>query len=167
MRKKEMEPIILTYSEPFVKEAVRSYWLKTVGYLFPVVSLLLATFVIYRVINGDRSWFIGVIGAVVVIGCGIMVASYFVQLNISLARLRRMKIPKATLELGEEQFKVVSDAGATEIKWSLIKQIWCFEHTWLLLFSGHEFITLPTDGLSEQSKEFITERAKANRAKIA
>jgi hypothetical protein len=162
-----METVTLTYSEKFIKEAVRSYWWKTVGPLFPLVSLLLAAFVVYRAINGDRSWFIGVLGAVVIIGVVMMIASYFVHLNRSLARLRRMKTPEATLELGKERFRVVSDVGASEIQWSLIKQLWRFKHAWLLLFSGSEFMTLPIDGLSEQIKEFITERAKENGVKIA
>jgi uncharacterized membrane protein YecN with MAPEG domain len=167
VREREMERVTLTYSEQVIKEAVRSVWWRTIGPLFPAVSLLLAAFVIYRAIHGDRSWFIGVLGATVIIGAAVMIASYFVQLSRSLARLRRMKTPEATLELGEERFRVVSDVGAFEIQWSLIKQLWRFERAWVLLFSGSEFMTLPIDGLSEQSKEFIKDRAKANGAKIA
>lgn len=166
-RESKMEPVTLKYSEKFIREAVRSYWLRTVGPVFPAVSLLLAAFIIYRAVNGDRSWFIGALGAVVVIGGSVMIASYFVHLSRSLARLRRMKKPEATLELGEERFKVASDVGASEIQWSLIKQLWRFEHAWLLLFSGNEFMTLPTDGLSEESKKFIVARVKETGAKIA
>ena len=162
-----MKSVTLKYSEQFIKSAIRSYWWKNIGPIFPAVSLLLAAFVIYRAFDGDRSWFIGVIGAVVVIGLVVMAASYFVHLNRSLRRLRRMKVPEATLELSEESFKVASDVGSSEIQWSLVKQIWCFEHAWLLLFTGSEFMTLPTDGLSDEAKAFISERARANGAKIA
>ena len=162
-----MESVTLKYSEPFIKKAVRSYCWKTIGPIFPIVSLLLAVFVIYRAISGDRSWFVGVLGAIVVIAIAVMAASYFVHLSRYLSRLRRMKSPEATLELREEKFKVISDVGSSEIHWSLIKQIWRFEQAWLLLFSGSEFMTLPTDGLSERLKAFITERAKAYGAKIA
>ena len=122
---------------------------------------------LYRALDGDRSWFIGVIGAIVVIGFAVMVVSYFVHLSRSLGRLRRMKIPEATLELSEESFKVTSDVGASEMQWSIGKQIWCFEHAWLLFFAGSDFMTLPTDGLSDEAKAFISVRAKANGAKIA
>ncbi len=162
-----MEPVTLKYSEQFIKDAIRRYWWKNIGPVLPSVSLLLAAFVIYRAFAGDRSWFIGFIGAFVVIAIATMVISYFVHLRRSLSRLRRMKIPEATLELSEESFKVSSDVGASEIQWSLIKQIWRFENAWLLLFTGSEFITLPTDGLSDEAKAFITERAKAYGAKIA
>lgn len=162
-----MEPVTLKYSEMFIKNAVRAYWWKNIGPIFPSVSLLLAALVVYRVLDGDRSWFVGVIGAVVIIGFAVMVSSYFVHLGRSLSRLRRMKTPEATLELSEDRFKLVSDIGASEIQWSLIKKIWCFEHVWLLLFTGSEFLTLPIDGLSEETKTFIVERAKANGAKVA
>lgn len=61
---------------------------------------------------------------------------------------------------------MISDVGTSEIQWSLINKLWRFEHAWLLLFSGNEFMTLPTDGLSDKSKKFITERVKANGAKV-
>ena len=165
--RKEMEPVTLKYSEQLIKDAMRSYWWKNIGPIFPSVSLLLAAFVLYRAFDGDRSWFIGAIGAIVVIGVAVMVASYFVHLSRSLSRLRRMKIPEVTLKLSDESFKVSSDIGASEVQWSLVKRIWCFEHAWLLSFTESEFMTLPLDGLSAEAKTFITERAKANGAKIA
>ncbi len=161
-----MEVETLKYSEQFLKQAVRAYWRKNIGPIFPVVSLLLAAYVIYRVLEGDRSWFVGIIGAIVVIGVVTMLASYFVHLRRTLGRFKRMKIPEATLELAEERFKVVSDVGSSELQWSLIKKIWCFEQAWLFQFSGNEFMTIPIDGLSEKSKRFIVERARAHGAKI-
>ena len=158
--------VTLKYSEQFLKQTARAYWWKNIGPVFPTVSLLLAAFVIYRVLEGDRSWLVGVTGAIVVMGVVIMLASYFVHLQRSLNRLKRMKIPEAILELGEQSFKVTSDVGSSEMQWSLIKKIWCFEHAWLFQFSAGEFMTIPTDGLSDQSRTFIVDRAKANGAKI-
>ena len=96
-----------------------------------------------------------------------MAASYFVHLRRSLSRLRRMKTPEATLMLGDDRFKITSDVGSSEIKWNLITKIWRFEYVWLIFFSGNEFMTLPIEGISEQSKAFIMQKAKENGAKIA
>ncbi|MEW8266848.1 MAG: hypothetical protein AB2556_13365 [Candidatus Thiodiazotropha sp.] len=157
-----MEPVTLKYSEEFIKNAIRSYWWKNIGPIFPSVTLLLTIFVIYRFLDGDRSWSVGAIGAIVIIAFAVMGGSYFVHLSRSLSRLRRMKNPEATLELGEETFKVTSDVGASEIQWSLVNKIMCFENVWVFLFTGSEFMTLPTEGLSDEAKEFITKKAKAN-----
>ena len=162
-----METISLKYSEPFIRKAIRAYWWKNVGPLFPIIALFLAIFVIYRVAEGDRSWLIGGLGTLVLISFTVMAASYFVHLRRSLSRLRRMKTPEATLELGEERFKVTSDIGSSEIEWSLITNLWCFENVWLLFFSGSEFMTLPVDGISAESRSFIIEKVEANGAKIA
>lgn len=161
-----MEPITLKYSEQYVRDAVRLYWRRTIGLVYPVVSLLLAVFVIYQVMNGERSWFVGVVGAVAAISIAVIIAVYFVNLSRSLGRFRRMKDPVATLELGQERFKIVSDVGTSEISWALIKQLLCFEHIWLVLFSSSEYITLPVDDLSEQEKQFIIDQMKENGVKI-
>ncbi len=78
-----------------------------------------------------------------------------------------MKTPEATLELGDERFRVASDVGSSEIEWSLISQVWCFKNVWLLFFSAGEFMTLPVTDISPESKSFIVAKAKANGAKIA
>ena len=161
-----MEKISLKYSEPFIKETIRAYWWKNIGPLFPVIAILLTVFVIYRIVEGDRSWFVGGLGTLVIISFTVITASYFVHLKRALSRLRRMKTPEAKLELGEDRFKVASDIGSSEIEWSLITNLWRFEHAWLLFFSGSEFMTLPVDGISAESKAFIIKKAEENGAKI-
>lgn len=95
-----MDVIKLKYSEPFIREAIRTYWWKQIGPVFPVITVLLAGYLIYILTNGDRSWVAGALGAVVILGIGIMVIGYFVHLHRALQRFRRMKTPEATLELG-------------------------------------------------------------------
>lgn len=161
-----MDDVKLKYSEPFLREAIRLYWWKKVGPVFPVVTLLLTLFMVYRIIYGDRTWIIGVLGTIIFMGITVMVALYYVHLARSLKRLRRMKIPEATLELGEERFSIKSDMGSSEIEWSLISQVWRFDKVWLLFFSAGEFMTLPIEGMSQESKSFIVSKAEANGAKI-
>lgn len=162
-----MEPIKLRYSEPFIRSAIRVYWWKQIGPSFLLLLISLTVFLVYRIAEGDSSWIVGAIGTVLVLGYGIIVASYVVHLRRSLKRFRRMKVPEATLELGEERFKVTSDVGSSEVEWSLIAKIWRFKNVWLLFFSESEFMTLPVDDLSSKSKLFILAKAEANGAKIA
>ncbi|QPJ61537.1 MAG: YcxB family protein [Candidatus Nitronauta litoralis] len=162
-----MDVIKLKYSEPFIREAIRTYWWKQIGPVFPVITVLLAGYLIYILTNGDRSWVAGALGAVVILGIGIMVIGYFVHLHRALQRFRRMKTPEATLELGNEHFRVTSDSGSSEIKWSQIDQVWCFKNAWLLSFSAGEFMSLPVTDISPESKSFIAAKAKAGGAKIS
>lgn len=162
-----MDVIKLKYSEPFIREAIRSYWWKQVGPVFPVITALLTAFLAYQVLNGDRSWLVGMLASVIILAFSIMVASYYVHLQRSLKRLRRMKTSEATLELGEERFRVTSDVGSSEIEWTLITEVWRFKGVWLLFFSAGEFMTLPVADISPEHKSFIVEKVKANGAKIA
>ena len=161
-----MDEIKLTYSEPLIREAIRLYWWKKIGFIFPVVLFLLIVLMVYHIALGDRTWIVGVLGVTIFMGICIMVATYYVHLHHSLKRLKKMKTPKATIKLGEELFCVKSDIGSSEIAWSLITQLWRFEKVWLLFFSEGEFMTLPIEEMPEKSKSFIVSKIKTNGAKI-
>ena len=161
-----VKTIKLEYSEVFIRDAIRHYWWKQIGPVFPLVTLSLTVFLVYRLIDGDRTWLIGALGAVIILGLATMIAIYVVHLRRALQRLERMKKPEATLELGEDQFRISSDVGSSEIKWSLISHLWCFDNVWLLFFSAGEFMTLPINDMSAESKSFLISKAKANGAKI-
>lgn len=162
----ELNSIKLRYSESLIREAVRSYWIKHVGLGFPVATLLLSLILVFQIIEGDRTWVIGVLGSVVFMAFVIMVASYYVHLHRSLKRFKMMKSPDATLELDAEKFRVKSDMGSSEFQWALISQVWRLEKVWLLFFSAGEFMTLPIEGMSAESKSFIISKLEANGAKI-
>ena len=69
---------MLKYSEPFIREAIRSYWWKQVGPIFPIVSILLAVFLIYQIANGDRNWVVGALDSVLLLAFVTMAAVYIV-----------------------------------------------------------------------------------------
>ncbi len=159
-----MNPQTLRYSESFVRRSVRRYWWRQVGPLFLVGLGALGAFLVYRLAAGDRTWLVGAAGVILVLGCAVVTASYVIHLSRSLERLRRMKAPEATLELGPVRFRVTSGAGSSEIEWSIIKQIWRFDDVWILFFSASEFMLLPVADLSAEALAFIEERAVHHKA---
>lgn len=161
-----MEIIKLEYTEAFVKRSVRSYWWKQVGTFLLATIAAMAILLFYLLQNGDRSWLVGLLAAIVALSIAVLTASYLVHLRRALLRLSRMKKPEATLELTENRFCVASDVGKSEFEWSIIKQVWKFEEVWLLFFSAGEFMTLPTNDIPERHKEFIIRNLKESGAKI-
>jgi hypothetical protein len=157
----------LHYSEALVRRAIRSYWARHVGIYFPTVALALTAYVAYRFAAGDRSWVVGVMATTVVLSFVMMGATYLVHLRRSLERLRRMGEPKATLELGEERFRITSGSGSSEIEWSLVRQIWRFQDVWILFFSASEFMLLPTAALPADAQALILEKAKTAGARVS
>lgn len=161
-----METIKLEFSKPLIKSAIRSYWWRQVGPLFLLVTVFMAGYLIYLVLQGDRSWLVGLAGAVVCMAVTIMLALYVVHLKRCLSKLGMMDKPEATLQLEENRFRVSSSAGSSEIDWSLIVQVWCFDEVWLLFFSAGEFMTLPTKHIGPESKVYILSKFSEVGAKV-
>lgn len=161
-----METIRLEYSKPLIKKAILFYWWRHVGLVFILATIAMAGFFIYRVLNGDRTWLVGLVGAVIFIAVSVMMVSYFVHLTRSLEKLRAMGQPEAVLELESSKFRISSGAASSEIEWSLINQVWRFDEVWLLFFSGGEFMTLPTSNISKENIELILSKLEQVDAKI-
>ena len=161
-----METIKLEYSKLLIKRAIKAYWWRQVGPLFLAVTIFMIGFLIYRIVQGDRSWLVGLVGAIVLMAVVIMVASYVVHLKRSLSKLGGMGKPEATLELEDNRFRVSSGAGSSEVEWSLITKVWCFDEAWLLFFSAGEFMTLPIKNMSNENKDFILSKFEKAGAKV-
>jgi hypothetical protein len=78
-----------------------------------------------------------------------------------------MRVPEATIELGEERFRVTSDVGMSELDWSTVIEVSRYPEFWLLFFSRAQFITLPAADLSAEAREFILAKVKSCIAKVA
>ena len=160
-------PIKLEYSESLIKESVRSYWWNQTGPTLFAVLTGLTIYCFYLLGVGNRSWYLGVIGATVLIGILIITSSYFVQLNRFLAKLRKMKHPEATLEVAESHFKVSSDLGSSEVKWSMVSKLVQLKKAWIIYFSPHDIMTLPIGNIPDETKDYMLSRMKENNTKLA
>jgi len=157
----------LSYTEALVAQAVRHYWRRTIGFgIFVAVALMIA-FLIWRLADGDRSWIVGLVAAVILLGVVMPITVYVVHYRNSMGKFREMSKPVAELVADEDAFTLSSDRGTTSLKWDLVKEVWRFETLWLLLFSKAQFVTLPLSDMPEPMQVFILERIKAAGGKIA
>ncbi len=163
---KNMTPIELIYSEKLIKDTVKKCWLRQIGPFFFVVLSALTIYEIYLIFSGDRTWYVGLIGAVVIIGAITIFSSYIVQINRALSRLKRMGNPRALFEYSDSNFKVSSDIGASEFKWSIISKLMCLDKAWVIYFSENETMTLPISNINKETQEFILSKVEENKGKI-
>src|SRR5688572_19574362 len=98
-----MEPLRLHYSEALIRRVVRAYWWRETGWSFSALLALLGTVFAMLLLGGDRSWRVGALGTFLVICALLSAAVYVTHYRTSLGRLRRMRVPEATLELGDER----------------------------------------------------------------
>ncbi len=156
----------LRYSEQLIVQAVRLYWVRSVGFgLLAAVALMIA-FLAWRLTEGDRSWVVGLAAAVVLLGVLMPVTVYVAHYRNSMGKFRRMVRPVAELVADQESVTISSDAGSSSLKWGLVKEVWRSETLWLLLLSKSQFMTLPLADLSAEMREFIIERVKASGGKV-
>ncbi len=157
----------LIYSESIVRQAVFSFWRRTVGVSFIFILLAMMAWFVFLLARGDRSWLLGATGTIIAIGFLMSVAIYFVHFRNSMSKFREMGSPKANLRLEELTFTLASDIGESTMQWSVVKELWQFENVWLLLFSKAHFSTLPLENLPAEMRDFIVERILATGGKVS
>ena len=161
-----MKTVTLHYNEALIHRAVRAFWWRATGWTFFLATGVLLGSLIALLAAGDTSWFVGLIGAVLLLAVGFAGALYGVHLRAALTRFRRMTVPEARLELGEETFRLIADAGTSELAWRTITQIWRFPDFWLVFLSPAQFLTLPLSDLDKEARGILLEKARNHRAKI-
>jgi hypothetical protein len=155
-----MQPITLHYSEGLLRRAVRAFWWHVTRWSYAVPLAVGGAALAVGLWRGDRSWVVGVLGTL--LGCLVLISAtvYVGHYRSSLGYFRRMRVPEATLELGEERFRLTSELGMSEIGWDAITGVRRYPEFWLLYFSRAQFMTLPTADLPEEARTLILARVK-------
>lgn len=157
--------LTLHYTEPLVRRAVRRFCGRTIGWVYPVMVLVLLACFVLRLVEGDRSWITGVFG--VVLGFAFLVPAvlYRNQLAAALFKFRALEGEPVAFGGTEASFSVQSPAGSAELPWRSIVAVWRFDDFWLLIFSKAHFVTFPLDGVPAEAQAFLLERVKAHGGK--
>ena len=148
----------LEYSRALIKRVVRDYWIRHTGVLLPLMTGLMLALFLFLLWRGDRSWLVGLLAAVVLFSCSFMVSMYFIHLKNSTSRLDAMGNSTAILELSEGFLRLQSQAGASELPYESVTDVWFREDYWILFLAPNQFFTIPTRNLDEDTTEFL--RAK-------
>lgn len=156
----------LVYTLPIVREAVLGFWLRSVGKGFPIALVFLSVVFAFDVSSGNRSWRVGMLGVVLLMGAGMMAAIYFVHYANATRKLKDMGEPRAAFTASESSFTVASGAGSSTLPWSSVTEVWKLRGCWLLLFSKAQFITLPILCVPEEMRTFILQRIAAAGGKV-
>jgi hypothetical protein len=156
----------LTYSQSLIRQAVWGFWRRVVGLRFAFALALAAASLAFLLLDGDRSWFVGVIATALAFGILFVVALFFIHDRNSAHKLRAMGNGQAELTATPSTLSFSSAAGTSSIPWASVREIWQFQTFWLLLFSKAHFSTLPLADVSPELQEFILERVRATGGKI-
>jgi hypothetical protein len=151
----------LHFSESLVRRAVRRFWWRTVGWRYIGTFAAMLAYLVFTVWNGDRSWWVGALATLLIVGTIIPAAVYFVHMRRTLSKFREMHDPVCVLELGDDRVGLRSDSGAAELEWKAVTDVWCFPEAWLMFFSRSQFATLPTADLNAEAQNLIRAKGAA------
>jgi hypothetical protein len=154
--------IEVKYSKQIIKFAVWKYWIRSIGIGGFISFAFLVVGFLYVLISGDRSWFLGVLGAVVGLSVLFAIVLYFVTLKRSMEKFLQMDKPTAIFHFTDERIRIVSDIGSSELSWKMIEKIWTYPSVWLIFISQQGYFTLPTASLDEDLKSFILDKVGVN-----
>jgi riboflavin transporter FmnP len=146
---------------------VRAFWRKMIGSGLMFAIALMISFLVWLLVDGNRSWVVGLTAAVILLGIAMPVAVYVVHYRNSMGKFREMSLPVAEFVADDDTFTLSSDRGTTSLKWNSVSEVWRFESLWLLLFSKAQFVTLPLQDVPAPMQAFILDRVKASGGKIA
>jgi hypothetical protein len=152
--------IHLTYTEPLIRRAVLRFWWRTTGWGFMLPIIACLAWLAVLLWTGDRSWQVGVLGTVLTMAFALAATLYVVHWRNSLAKLRALGEPSATLVTTDTTLTMSSSAGSTTLPWSAIQEVWQFPECWLLLFSKAQFVTLPLADVTPEARAFILQRVR-------
>lgn len=156
----------LIYSEALLRQAVFSFWRRTIGVSFLVALVVAALGLGILVSQGVASWLIAGLAVVLVLGIAFAMAVYVVHYRKSLQKFRQMDKPQAMFRADESSFTMSSDVGTTTLQWSAVKELWQFPSVWLLLYSKAQFTTLPIECLSPETQAYIVQCVRAAGGKV-
>jgi hypothetical protein len=157
----------LTYSQKLIRLAVFSFWRRTIGIGFPVAGAGLGAGLVISIVEGDHSWYVGMLGAVWFIGIIFSIALFWSHYSVSSQKLKQMNPQEALLQLAESDVSITSSLGCSKIPWSSITEVWEYQTFWLVFLSKAQFMTVPLATLTPEALEFFRQQVKAAGGKVA
>ncbi|MGO1069806.1 YcxB family protein [Lysobacter sp. CA199] len=155
------------YTQAMAKDAVRVFvWRRVVVAekgLWTVAALLLAL-VLFHVARGDRDWWVGALGVVVLLPPLLLIGVWRAHYRNTVGRFRAMPVPEAVFVFEQDALAIESGVGSMRIPWSSLSEVWERPDYWMLFTGTAQFFTLPIADLSEDDLAWLRDRLQAGRS---
>src|ERR1700754_295340 len=117
-----MHEVDVQYSEPLVRAAVRAFYWRTLGraYWLALALAIPATLFVSLLLEGNRSWLVGALGAFLLSFLLYLVIVYRAHFHNTVGAFRRLAKPEGRFVFSDSGVSISSDAGAANVAWSAI-----------------------------------------------
>ncbi len=155
-----------TYDHAIIAEAARRFSLRSIRWDGFVVFLVLVVVLGYMIASGNRSWWVGALGAITSLGAVVGIATFVVPYRRSLARFEQMRSRTGEFVFSESGIVTISDLGRQEFSWRLVDRVWIYPRLWMIFLRGANYMTLPTANVDDEARVFIRDQVKRNGGRI-
>lgn len=155
----------IRYDEAVMRSAVDTFmWrrLKSgIGALGAAAVLVTVAALVLLLLQGDRSWVVGVIGAALALFVSVFAAIWRWRHAEMRAKLDAIPSRQATVTLNDDSLTISSEAGSASLPFVTFTEVWKLERSWLLFLAPNNFVTLPTDGIATEVLQALEARLPA------
>ena len=158
--------VTVTYSKSLLRKTTIKYIIRQLSWLYFAALVLLAFSFISSISHGSRSWFIGVIGAILGLGFVFPLFAFIAHTRRNNFILSKMPSHKGTFIFDDDGFFVESEAGSGSIKWPMVTEVRQMKDAWLLIQGRYMYTTLPIENIDKNVRSFILRKVKNAGGKV-
>jgi hypothetical protein len=141
----------LDYSEPLLRRVTRRYVLRMLGLSYWVGAAVALAAAAYFLVEGDRTWYLGVALTAAILGLALPLMTYRLHLRNALATMSRLPDPaQAGFTADAAGFTIENPVGRVSLPWENLHRVLREQDAWLLLLAENQFVTVPLANASPQ-----------------
>ncbi len=154
----------VTYTEEIVRDAVRTFvWRQGIAnqkglWVTEAVMIALLAWLLW---SGERGWLVGVLGVIVLLPPGLIVAIWVAHHRNTVGKFRRMTTRRADFAFLNDGLEIMSELGTTKISWTAITGIWEKPDYWMIFIAPNQFVTLPMQTISAADRDFLRSKTSS------
>jgi hypothetical protein len=149
----------VTYDRDTLTNAAHRLAIHTIGPAAVVVWVLFVAWLLQRVVAGERSVFVGALGAVVVLLAFSYGAAFVGAHRRAVAAFDRLSDKTSEFVFTEQGFSMRDDLGYREWPWRAVREVWRTKRAWIVIFTARSgYVTVPIADVSDETRMFVLER---------
>jgi hypothetical protein len=141
------------YDIPVLRAAIAAY-IKRVYLKHLILPTILGLALLVYAFYETSPWLRAFIVVTVLLIPSVIILGYWMRVRHSLRILSILEDGKVSFSIGDDGLTTSSAIGTSCMAWKVFSEIWDTPKSHLLLYTNHQFVTLPKD---QVSPEFIQE----------
>lgn len=156
----------LHYTPKILRAAAVTFFKQLIGPAFPLLLIALASYAIWQLSIGNKSWLIGATAGAILVVVSIMLSLFIGHLKHASKTAAELAKSPTTLTVTETEICFKSALGTAEIPWSNVAALYHNKDFLLLKFKRGSYTSIPTSFLDDEGVSFIKSTVMKNGGKV-